>query len=188
MLKFIITGPSGAGKTTVADALLACSLPVSRVVTHTTRPIREGERTREHYYFLTEEVFKRLRAEGEFVETAQVYGNWYGTSKMELDRISSEGKYPLLVVDIQGAKWWQDNYPEDCNVIFLRPPSVTELRRRLSLRCSENSEGIERRVSEALAESEQFLLSEMGAGYLAFSRDAYNTTDGIIRYIKSKIR
>lgn len=187
MAKFIITGPSGAGKTTVSEALLAQNLSVSKVVTHTTRAARPGEVDGVHYHFVTDVEFRELVYADALVEYAFVYGFWYGTARQEIAIIHEENRHPLLVLDIQGALWWKNKFPSDTYLIFLAPPpSSLELMRRLRIRATDSVAEINRRVSESLAETNKFLHSDMTTGYLAISRDVQTTVSGISSYIRSK--
>ncbi len=116
---FILTGLSGAGKSTVADALMRdASLGLSRFVTTTTRPPRPNEENGVHYWFVSREDFEMKRAQSGFYESAEVYGNWYGPSKAEMERLMATGRPILLVVDVQGANTFKTLHPE-AQVIFL---------------------------------------------------------------------
>lgn len=127
---FVLSAPSGTGKTTVADRLLKSSPKVNRIITATTRPQREGEVHGVDYIFMDREEFERKIEEGYFLEYAKVYGNYYGTPKDQILRNEEEGIDSLLVIDVQGASKVREVYPEAV-LIFLMPPSLEELRRRL---------------------------------------------------------
>ncbi len=127
---FVLSAPSGAGKTTVADRLLKTCPKVKRIITATTRPQREGEVHGVDYIFMDREDFERKIEEGYFLEHAKVYGNYYGTPKDQVLKNEEEGVDSLLVIDVQGASKVKEVYPESV-LIFLMPPSLEELRRRL---------------------------------------------------------
>jgi guanylate kinase len=130
---YILSAPSGTGKTTIGNLLLKEIPFLERVITATTRKPREGEKHGVDYYFLTEEDFKRKIEEGFFLEWAKVYKYYYGSPKSEIERITSQGKDALLVIDVQGAFQVKKILPNAVS-IFLLPPSFEELKRRLSQR------------------------------------------------------
>jgi len=127
---FILSAPSGTGKSTVAGKLLQQVEGIRRVVTATTREPRPGEKPGEDYIFLTKEEFEKGIEEGRFLEYANVYGNYYGTPKDQVEENLKEGYDSLLVIDVQGAFKVKSIYPEAVSV-FLLPPSLEELRRRM---------------------------------------------------------
>uniref|UniRef100_A0A7C4LN71 Guanylate kinase n=1 Tax=Schlesneria paludicola TaxID=360056 RepID=A0A7C4LN71_9PLAN len=148
----VLSGPSGSGKTTVVDRLLdRAPVKLMKSVSATTRPPRAGERHGERYYFLTPEEFADRRQRGEFVETAEYAGAWYGTLWSEVDRARARGAWPLLEIEVQGALKVMELYP-DCVSIFLRPPSMAECEQRLRARNTEDETGIQQRVQTAVAE------------------------------------
>lgn len=148
---FILTGPSGVGKTTVARALLERVANLVRLVTYTTRAPRPGEVNGRDYHFITEEEFARKREAGEFFEWAQVYNEWYGNSRTNLDRLRETGKDVFLVVDIQGAKTIQSKLPEAIS-IFLQAESPETLLRRLRRRGKIKLEDEARRTAQTAQE------------------------------------
>ncbi len=143
---FIITGLSGAGKSTIADALMTDpSLSLSRFITTTTRPARVTEENGKHYWFISREEFETKRDQGGFYEFADVYGNLYGPSKDEMQRLSTLNKPILLVVDVQGANTFKQLHP-DAHVIFFDAPDA-DLERRLQERGS-TPEEIQKRLAK----------------------------------------
>lgn len=146
----VLSGPSGAGKTTVVERLIQDS-PVKLVkcISATTRPPRPGERPGDSYYFLTAEEFAARKAAGEFLETAEVFGAgyWYGTLKSELDRAHRDGGWAFLEIDVQGALRVMEEYP-DAITIFLEPPSIEACEQRLRSRGTDSEETIQRRLKK----------------------------------------
>ena len=146
----VLSGPSGAGKTTIVERLIHES-PVKLVkcVSATTRPARAGEVHGDSYYFLTDEDFATRRAADEFLETAEVFGAgyWYGTLKSELERARHEGGWAFLEIDVQGALRVMQEYP-DAVTIFLEPPSVEACEQRLRSRGTDTEETIQRRLKK----------------------------------------
>jgi guanylate kinase len=130
---FVLSAPSGTGKSTVANKLLQQIDGVRRVVTATTREPRPGERHGVDYIFMTKEEFERGIEEGAFLEYAEVYGNYYGTPRDQVERNMEENVDSLLVIDVQGAFRIKEVFPEAV-CVFLLPPSLEELRRRMVAR------------------------------------------------------
>lgn len=149
---FVITGPSGVGKTTIMDQVLGRDERLAYSISHTTRDKRTDEVEGEDYYFVDREEFERFREEDRFLEWAEVYGDYYGTSRGEIDRIKREGRDPFLDIDVQGAKQLRSDPSVDAVFVFLAPPSLEELERRISVRGAESSETRERRMRVAREE------------------------------------
>jgi len=150
----ILTAPSGAGKTSITRYLLA-KYPdkLAFSISAATRPARGTERNGADYYFMSVEEFTNKIQHEEFVEWEMVYeGKYYGTLKAELQRIWSEGKTPVLDIDVKGAIHVQQQFPETTLSIFIEPPSVDELRRRLTGRGTESEESLNARVNKAAYE------------------------------------
>ncbi|MCS7306300.1 MAG: guanylate kinase [Thermoguttaceae bacterium] len=150
----ILSGPSGVGKNTVVERLLAVSGGlVERSVTATTRPPRPGEKNGVDYYFLSPEEFSRARAEGAFLECFQVFGtgHWYGTLAADVGERLKKGIWVLLAIDVQGAMSLLEKFPEAVT-IFLLPPSEQELERRLRQRGTETEAVIQHRLARAKQE------------------------------------
>ncbi len=157
---FLISAPSGAGKTTVCGNLLDANPSLVRAITCTTRQPREGEQHGVDYYFLSREAFDEKIEQHEFLEHAEVYGNRYGTLKAEVRRLLEEGKDVLLNIDVQGASLIRsraanDSLVRDCLVTaFLTPGTWEELERRLRARGSESESVIKTRLKAAAMELE----------------------------------
>ncbi|HEU0064977.1 MAG TPA: guanylate kinase [Flavisolibacter sp.] len=150
----IITAPSGAGKTSITRYLLnRYSEKLSFSVSAATRQARRNEINGKDYYFITQEDFMNKIQHEEFVEWEMVYeGKYYGTLKSELQRIWNLNKIPVLDIDVKGAIHVQNQYPETTLSIFIEPPSVDELKRRLEYRGTETSESLNARVSKSAYE------------------------------------
>jgi guanylate kinase len=147
----VITAPSGAGKTSITRYLLN-NYPdkLAFSISAATRQARGNEKNGVDYYFMTEADFTNKIQHDEFIEWEMVYeGKYYGTLKSELTRIWSEGKVPVLDIDVKGAIHVQEQYPETTLSLFIEPPSVDELKRRLQSRGTESEESLNARVNKA---------------------------------------
>ena len=153
---FIISAPSGAGKTSLVSALVESRPEIQVSVSHTTRPMRNGEENGVHYHFVTKEVFEAEIGEANFLEYAEVFGNYYGTSQKVVEQKLSEGVDVILEIDWQGAEQVRKLMPEAISV-FIVPPSMEELRSRLTGRGSDAEDVIARRLSEAQTEMSHYL-------------------------------
>lgn len=147
---FIISGPSGAGKGTICDELIKHE-DIILSVSMTTRPPREGEIDGIHYYFVCEEEFLTKKIDGGFLETAETFGNYYGTPKKQVLERLNEGKNVLLEIDTKGALQIKEIYPESI-LIFILPPSLKELKERISRRGTETQAQILKRLAEVSIE------------------------------------
>lgn len=148
---FVVVAPSGAGKTSLVRALMQERPGIELSVSHTTRPTRPGEVDGRDYFFVDVPEFERLRADGEFLEWAQVHGNLYATSRRFIEARIGTGADLLLEIDWQGARNVRALFP-DAVSIFIAPPSIEELRRRLQSRGQDAPEVIERRIANARGE------------------------------------
>jgi guanylate kinase len=149
----ILTAPSGAGKTSITRYLLNKYPILSFSVSAATRKPRSNEQNGVDYYFMSEEEFNQKILDNEFVEWEMVYeGNYYGTLKSEFDRIWSNGQVPILDIDIKGAIHVQQQYLHNSLSLFIEPPSVQELERRLNQRGTENEKMLQARVNKAAYE------------------------------------
>ncbi len=152
---YIISAPSGAGKTSLVKALLERLEGVSVSVSHTTRAPRPGERNGIDYHFVDRERFEALVAAGEFLEHAQVFDNFYGTARATLVERLETGEDVILEIDWQGARQVFSAFPEALKV-FILPPSRKALARRLEARGQDSAEVIQRRMNEALSEMRHY--------------------------------
>lgn len=147
----VISGPSGAGKGTICKALLEKNNDLFLSVSATTREPRKGEVHGVNYYFMNKEDFKKKVEENDFLEWAEVYGNYYGTPKSNVNEMLNAGKNVILEIDIQGALKVKENC-EDGVFIFILPPSMEELKNRIINRGSETPESLMRRFTSAYQE------------------------------------
>jgi guanylate kinase len=163
---FTVSAPSGAGKTSLVKALLEHDAKLQVSVSHTTRPMRPGEKDGLNYHFVSQSDFAAVREQGGFIECAEVFGNWYGTSKAWVQAMLESGSDIILEIDWQGAEqikaWW----PATC-AIFIFPPSHATLKQRLIGRGQDSPDVIQRRLSEAELEMQHYTLSD----YLVINDD-----------------
>jgi guanylate kinase len=148
---FVIAAPSGAGKTTLTRMALAQNPRLALSISTTTRTPRPGERDGVDYHFVPVETFKQLQIAGEFLESAEVHGNFYGTTRRGIEALLSEDRDVILEIDWQGAQQIRKIYPESVGV-FILPPSFDVLERRLRGRGQDSAEVIARRVANAREE------------------------------------
>jgi guanylate kinase len=148
---FILSAPSGAGKTTLYNGLKEIYPEIKLSVSCTTRAQRSGELNGRDYRFLTEREFKALKSRGQFAEWAKVHDYFYGTPKKPLDGNIRAGRDVLLDIDVQGARKIKKAYPQAVS-IFLLPPSLGELQRRLATRGTDGNDTIRRRLANARGE------------------------------------
>lgn len=148
---YIISAPSGAGKTTLCKEIIDIFPDLRHSVSYTTRQARPGEVHGRDYFFVPKEEFERMVAAGEFAEWAEVHGNFYGTALRTLDQFRREGVDVILDIDCQGARQLKERFAGGV-FIFILPPSFNELRRRLDFRNSDSAEVIARRIECASSE------------------------------------
>ena len=151
-LMFILSSPSGAGKTTIARKLLAHDGEIRMSVSVTTRPMRPGEVDGKDYFFVDQAEFDRMVEAGEFLEWATVFGHSYGTPKAHVKAGIREGQDFLFDIDWQGTQQLYQKMETDVVRVFLLPPSIDELRRRLTGRGTDSAEVIQARMDRARAE------------------------------------
>ena len=148
---FVIAAPSGAGKTTLVQAITRNNPELRFSISYTTRRQRRNEAHGRDYLFVDVEEFERLRAEGEMLESATVFDNLYGTSREQVQQHLADGHSVILEIDWQGAQQVRESMPE-CVTVFIMPPSHDELVRRLRSRGTDSDEVIERRLRDALSD------------------------------------
>ncbi|HEY9018166.1 guanylate kinase [Thiomicrospira sp.] len=152
---YIISAPSGAGKTSLVSKLLDRDLLVRVSISTTTRSIRPGEKHGVNYFFVSEAEFKAQVNSGEFLEYAQVFDNFYGTTKASVDQQLAAGQDVILEIDWQGAQQVRKLYPNAYS-IFIMPPSIEELDRRLNGRGTDSADVIARRMQDAVSEMQHY--------------------------------
>ncbi|MFT5758775.1 MAG: guanylate kinase [Alteromonadaceae bacterium] len=154
---FILSAPSGAGKSSLVSALLAqkSSRPMQVSVSHTTRAPRPGEKNGQHYHFVSVDEFKKLITKNSFYEHAQVFDNYYGTSEAAIDQQLAQGIDVFLDIDWQGAQQVRMKKPE-VTTIFIAPPSKTELEKRLHKRGQDSADIIKSRMQQAQAQCSHY--------------------------------
>jgi guanylate kinase len=145
---FVISAPSGAGKTTLVRALMEREPDLRFSVSYTTRGQRPGEQDGQHYFFVTPETFRQMIADGAFLEHAQVFDNYYGTSRAQVETLLAGGHGVVLEIDWQGARQVRAAMPDSVG-IFILPPSRGELERRLRGRGTDSEVVIRRRLADA---------------------------------------
>ncbi|WP_313431074.1 guanylate kinase [Pseudomonas sp.] len=148
---YIVSAPSGAGKTSLVTALIKADPRVSVSVSHTTRAMRPGEEHGVNYHFVSHDEFKALIAKGDFLEHAEVFGNFYGTSRSALQEVLDRGNDLILEIDWQGAQQVRKLMPE-ARSVFILPPSQQALRERLDGRGQDSEAIIAGRMKEAVSE------------------------------------
>ena len=151
---FLVSAPSGAGKTSLVNAALEADSQLVVSVSHTTRPARGGEVDGENYFFVSDDQFVQMIDEGKFLEHANVFGKRYGTSTAEVSAKRAQGKDVILEIDWQGAQQVRKAIPDAISV-FVLPPSVEELAARLTSRGEDTAQSIEKRLGEAKLDMSQ---------------------------------
>ena len=181
----ILSAPSGGGKTTIAHELLRLRKDLGYSVSCTTRKARTGEEDGKDYFFLQLSDFEAAKARGEFAESAEVHGNFYGTLRREVDRVLASGRHVVMDIDVQGARQFASAYPESV-LIFVLPPDAGVMLSRLTARGTESVDSLSRRLRSAVAE----LRSVDIYGYLVVNDDlgdAVRTISGIIDAEESRL-
>ncbi len=169
---YIVSAPSGAGKSSLVNALIKRLSFVFLSISHTTRPMRPGETQGEHYHFVPREQFEQMVEKGDFLEHARVFDNHYGTSRSYVERELDKGHDVILEIDWQGARQVRARMPE-AQSIFILPPSLEALRERLEKRAQDSAEVIARRMRDAHSELSHFDEYD----YLIINDDFYKALD-----------
>lgn len=174
-LMFVLSSPSGAGKTTISRRLLAADRLIRMSVSVTTRMMRPGEVDGTDYQFTDEATFERMAAAGAFLESAEVFGNRYGTPRAEISEGLERGEDFLFDIDWQGAQQLSQRMRDDVVRVFLLPPSLAELRRRLTSRDTDSPEVIDARMARARSEISHW----DGYDYVLVNDDIETTFDKV---------
>lgn len=148
----VVAAPSGAGKSSFVDKITSEIPKLHDLITHTTRSMREGEVQGKPYHFINRQEFEEKIKEDYFIEWAQVHTNLYGTSYEELNRAWDQGKVVIMDIDIQGVSTFKTKFPEDVKTVFILPPSIDELRRRVMKRDGGKTADLEVRMKNAAIE------------------------------------
>jgi guanylate kinase len=179
---FVISAPSGTGKTTIAKKLKEQVKEIEVITTYTTRKPRPEEKDGRDYRFVQQDEFKKMVEGGEFAEWATVYGNYYGTPKKEMISAVKKGKKALLIIDTQGGRSIKKVFPEAI-LIGILPPSIKEQERRIRERSGLSEEEIKKRL-EAAREERRVILSEYD--YTFINKNLENTIKKITKVIKRR--
>ena len=176
----LVSAPSGAGKTSLVKSVLEADPDIVVCVSHTTRAMREGERNGENYYFIEDTEFDQMIDDGAFLEHADVFGKRYGSSRREVDRCRADGKDVILEIDWQGADQVRGMLA-DALSIFILPPSMPELEKRLHGRGQDSASAIQRRLAEAKTDMAQAARYD----YLLVNEDFKRTQQDLLAIIQS---
>ena len=187
-LLVVLSGPSGVGKDAILTRMSKLGRPFHYVVTATTRPKRSGEKNGVDYHFLSQKEFQQMRDKNQFLEWANVYGNYYGVPKNEISSALSKGIDTIVKVDVQGAATIKEILPQAV-FIFLMPTSIEELKKRLRKRHSESSTDLALRLGRAKGEIKSLSLFD----YVITSRqnkldDVISQVDAIVAAEKCRVK
>jgi len=163
----VVSGPSGSGKSSVVKEFLKVDPSFDISISYTTRPMRHNEVNGRDYYFVSEDTFKEMIGKSEFVEWAKVHDNYYGTSKTELERITSSGKNVILEIDVKGAESVKNIFRDMVVTVFIIPESFKTLELRLASRATDSDDVIAKRLKNAKEEIEKITLYD----YVIINKD-----------------
>jgi len=152
----VLASPSGAGKSSISRALFEDDPNIALSVSVTTRALRTDEIDGKHYHFIDVETFQKMRQDGELLESAEVHGNFYGTPRSRVEERLSAGRDILFDIDFQGTLQLYENCRADMVTIFILPPSIKELRKRLERRAQDSAGTIEKRLKNARKEMQHY--------------------------------
>lgn len=178
---FVVSAPSGAGKSSLVNAVLAREPDISLSISFTSRGPRPAERHAQHYHFVSEDAFRGMIAAGDFFEYAQVHGDYKGTARQSVEPFLDAGRDVLLEIDWQGARQVREKVP-DCVSIFILPPSREELERRLRTRAQDPEETILRRLADSrgdMSHAHEF-------DYIVINEDFARATDDLIAIVRAQ--
>jgi len=179
----VLAAPSGAGKTTIAHAILKAFPTMRFSISATTRTKRPNEIDAVDYFFLTKEEFQKKIDNSEFVEYEELFGNFYGTLHSEIDKALKENQLLLFDVDVKGALSLRKAYPAETLLIFIAPPSLKELEKRLKLRKTETAEQIANRLARAKIE----IMEKEKFDYIVINDDLEKAIGSVIEIVKRNI-
>ena len=177
---FVVSSPSGGGKTTIVEKILSVDPSLRKTISHTTRPKRPGETHRVHYHFTDQEKFLTMKKSKKLLEWAEVYGNFYGTSKSEIEKILKKGLDVILVIENKGAKTIRKMFPRSVFILIL-PPSFQELKSRVSKR-AHSGDDVEKRLRNAKKEVQDLLWYD----YVIVNQDADESADRLLSIIEAE--
>ncbi|WP_180297308.1 guanylate kinase [Snodgrassella alvi] len=177
---FIVSAASGTGKTTLVSRLSTHQPDIRISISHTTRAPREGEQNGVHYHFVSRTEFEEMIAGNMFIEHANVYGNYYGTSLKAVESLTQQGFNVILEIDVQGAEQMRRLLPEATS-IFILPPSMTELTERLKNRGTDSEDVIAHRLKKSREEIEQSLLFD----YVIVNQELTQAEQDLLAIIRS---
>jgi guanylate kinase len=178
---FIVSAPSGAGKSSLVKAWLAQDSAIRLSISYTTRAPRPGEENGVSYHFVSREAFLEMMGRGEFLESADIYGNFYGTSQRWIENEMAQGRDILLEIDWQGAAQVRKLMPQAIS-LFILPPSIAELRKRLVGRGTDSAAVIEKRMASAQAE----ISHALEANYLVVNDDFDTATADLLAISRAR--
>jgi len=178
---FVVSAPSGAGKTSLVAEMLHADQKLGVSVSHTTRPMREGEKDGINYHFVSRDEFEAMIARGDFLEHADVFGNYYGTSQVWVREMLARGRDVILEIDWQGAAQVRRLVPE-CISVFIVPPSAEVLRDRLVGRGTDAPEVVVRRLTEAREECRHAAEFD----YLVVNDDFHDALGDLLAIVRSQ--
>src|SRR5262249_13845301 len=177
----IVSAPSGAGKTTLVGEALKRDNRLRASISFTSRPPRADEEQGVHYHFVSRAEFEAMIANGDFLEWAEVHGNLYGTSRRAVEEIRSSGSHVILTIDIQGAAQARKLFP-DAGAVFVMPPSLDPLTRRLATRRTDTAQDRRLRLASALYEMEQYVNFD----YVVINDDLDRAIDELVAIITAE--
>ena len=177
---FLVSAPSGAGKTSIVNAALVADAQLVAAVSHTTRPARGGEVDGKNYHFVSDDGFSQMIDDAAFLEHANVFGKRYGTSKAEVANKREQGQDVILEIDWQGAQQVRQAMPQAIS-IFILPPSVEALAQRLTWRGEDTQESIAKRLSEAKLDMSQAKHFD----YLVINEDFDNAVQDFVAIVRT---
>jgi guanylate kinase len=184
-IMFVVSSPSGAGKTTLTRSLVDADRNLDLSISVTTRPKRPSELRGVHYHFISKQKFDAMRRAGDLLEFAEVHGNYYGTPRKPVEKALAEGRDVLFDIDWQGAKQLYEKMRTDVVSVFVLPPSAKELKSRLERRAEDSGDVIARRLKNAAKEIQHWTEYD----HLVVNRDlneAYDQLRNILRTERAK--